>query len=77
VETLFLLIPLSLIALGIAVMFFFRMNATGQFDDDQGPAWSVVLDDDRASESDGASESESIEPDSIGDEPEYNPSQKT
>ena len=70
-ETLFLLIPLSLVALAVAVAFFFRMNATGQFDDAQGPAWSVVLDDDRVVESDV------VEPGSTADEPEKNPSQKT
>ncbi|MEZ5659468.1 MAG: cbb3-type cytochrome oxidase assembly protein CcoS [Burkholderiaceae bacterium] len=45
-EALFLLIPLSLIALGVAVWFFLRMNAAGQFDDAEGPAYSVLLDDD-------------------------------
>ncbi len=47
-EALILLIPLSLLAVGIAVAVFFRMNATGQFDDDEGPAWSVLMDDDSA-----------------------------
>jgi cbb3-type cytochrome oxidase maturation protein len=46
-EALFLLIPLSLVALGVAVWFFLRMNAGGQFDDAEGPAYSVLLDDDR------------------------------
>lgn|GEM_PF-446155 len=46
-ESLILLVPLSLVAIGVAVAFFFRMNASGQFDDDVGPAWSVLMDDDR------------------------------
>lgn len=46
-ESLFLLIPLSLLAVLVAVYLFFRMNADGQFDDDQGPAMSILLDDDR------------------------------
>lgn len=39
--------PLSLLAVGVAVLVFFRMNEGGQFDDDEGPAWSVLMDDDR------------------------------
>ena len=46
-EALFLLVPLSLLAVGVAVWLFFRMNASGQFDDPEGPAWSVLMDDDR------------------------------
>ncbi|MGQ7842892.1 cbb3-type cytochrome oxidase assembly protein CcoS [Granulosicoccus sp. 3-233] len=46
-ESLFLLIPLSILAVGVAVAVFFWMNHDGQFDDDQGPAWSILLDDDR------------------------------
>jgi cbb3-type cytochrome oxidase maturation protein len=47
VESLFLLIPLSILAVAVAVLVFFWMNRDGQFDDDQGPAWSILLDDDR------------------------------
>ncbi len=46
-ESLYLLIPLSVLAVGVAVGVFFWMNNDGQFDDDQGPAWSILLDDDR------------------------------
>lgn len=49
-ESLFILIPLSVLAVLVAVLFFFRMNRGGQFDDDQGPAWSILLDDDRTAE---------------------------
>lgn len=45
-EALLLLIPLSIVLLGVAVFFFFRMSDSGQFDDTTGPAWHVVLDDD-------------------------------
>lgn len=53
-ESLFLLIPLSVFAVVAAVVIFFRMNANGQFDDDQGPAMSILLDDDSVPESDGS-----------------------
>ena len=44
---LFLLIPLGLLLVAIAVGAFFWATRTGQFDDLDSPAWSVVLDDDR------------------------------
>ena len=45
---LFLLIPLGLLLLAMAVAAFFWATKSGQFDDLESPAWSVVLDDDRA-----------------------------
>ena len=45
---LFLLIPLGLLLLGFAVWAFFWAVGTGQFDDLDTPAWSVVMDDDSA-----------------------------
>jgi len=45
---LYLLIPLGLLLLGLAVAAFFWATRTGQFDDLDSPAWSVVMDDDRA-----------------------------
>jgi cbb3-type cytochrome oxidase maturation protein len=46
-ESLFILIPLSLVLVGIAVWVFFRMSDSGQFDDMEGPAHSILMDDDR------------------------------
>ena len=48
---LFLLIPLGLILLGLGVAAFFWATKSGQFDDLESPAWSVVMDDDRAPDS--------------------------
>ena len=45
---LYLLIPLGLILVAIAVGAFFWATRSGQFDDLESPAWSVVLDDDRS-----------------------------
>lgn len=45
-EALFILVPLSLVALGVAIWIFVRMSAGGQFDDSEGPAYSILLDDD-------------------------------
>ena len=45
---LFLLIPLGLVLLGLGVAAFFWATKSGQFDDLESPAWSVVMDDDRA-----------------------------
>ena len=44
---LYLLIPLALLLLGIAVAVFFWAVGSGQFDDLDTPAWSVVMDDDK------------------------------
>ena len=43
---LYLLIPLGLLLLGIAVAAFFWATRSGQFDDLDAAAWSVVMDDD-------------------------------
>lgn len=43
---LYLLIPLGLVLLGLAVAAFFWAVRSGQFDDLETPAMSVVMDDD-------------------------------
>jgi cbb3-type cytochrome oxidase maturation protein len=45
---LYLLIPLGLLLLGAAIWAFFWAVGSGQFDDLDSPAWSVVMDDDTA-----------------------------
>lgn len=45
---LLLLIPLGLLLLALALWAFFWAVGSGQFDDLDSPAWSVVMDDDRA-----------------------------
>ena len=46
-EALYLLIPLSILIVFVAILIFFRMSDSGQFDDMVGPAWRVIHDDDR------------------------------
>ncbi|MCL4746403.1 MAG: cbb3-type cytochrome oxidase assembly protein CcoS [Burkholderiaceae bacterium] len=46
-EALILLVPLSLVLVAIAVWLFLRMSDGGQFDDLEGPAHSILMDDDR------------------------------
>jgi cbb3-type cytochrome oxidase maturation protein len=54
VEALYLLIPLSVAIIGLAAWIFLRMSDSGQFDDMEGTAHSILLDDDRpAAERDG------------------------
>jgi cbb3-type cytochrome oxidase maturation protein len=50
VTILYLLIPLGLMLVAIAVWAFFWAVSSGQFDDLSSPAWSVVMDDDAAPE---------------------------
>ncbi|MDL2354823.1 MAG: cbb3-type cytochrome oxidase assembly protein CcoS [Pseudomonadota bacterium] len=47
-EALFLLIPLSLCLVALAIWLFFGAADSGQFDDLEGPAQHVLQDDDRA-----------------------------
>jgi cbb3-type cytochrome oxidase maturation protein len=47
---LYLLIPLGLMLLGIAIWAFFWAVGSGQFDDLKSPGWSVVMDDDKVPE---------------------------
>lgn len=44
---LYVLIPLALVLLALAIAAFFWATRSGQFDDLDSPAWRVVLDDDR------------------------------
>jgi len=47
-EALYLLIPLSLCIVVLAVWIFFGASDSGQFDDLDGPALHILNDDDRA-----------------------------
>jgi cbb3-type cytochrome oxidase maturation protein len=46
-ESLYLLVPLSLALVFLAIWVFFRMADSGQFDDMVGPALRVLEDDDK------------------------------
>lgn len=46
-EVLFLLVPLSVVIVFIAIWAFFRASDSGQFDDLVGPAMRILQDDDR------------------------------
>lgn len=45
-EILYLLIPLALLVLGVAIWGFLWAVKTGQFDDMEGPAHRILMDDD-------------------------------
>jgi cbb3-type cytochrome oxidase maturation protein len=46
VDILFLLIPISLIIMGIAIWIFLWAIRSGQFEDLEGPAHRILMDDD-------------------------------
>ena len=46
-EILYLLIPLSLVLVGVIVWVFLWAVRSGQFDDMEGPAHQILMDDDR------------------------------
>jgi cbb3-type cytochrome oxidase maturation protein len=45
-EVIYLLIPLSLLLVGLIVWLFAWAIRSGQFDDLEGPAWRILMDDD-------------------------------
>jgi len=45
-DILFLLIPISLVIMGIAVWLFLWAIRSGQFEDLEGPAYRILMDDD-------------------------------
>jgi cbb3-type cytochrome oxidase maturation protein len=47
-EALYLLVPLSVILVGVAIWVFFGAADSGQFDDLEGPALRILGDDDSA-----------------------------
>jgi cbb3-type cytochrome oxidase maturation protein len=47
-EALYLLVPLSIVIVFIAIWVFFRMSDSGQFEDMEGPALRILHDDDEA-----------------------------
>jgi cbb3-type cytochrome oxidase maturation protein len=47
-ESLYLLIPLSIAVVFFALWIFFKAMDSGQFDDLEGPAMRILQDDDRA-----------------------------
>lgn len=49
-EALYLLVPLSLFLVALAIWIFFGASESGQFDDLEGPALRILHDDDRAEE---------------------------
>ena len=51
-EALYLLIPLSLVLVAVAIWVFFGAADSGQFDDLEGPALRVLRDDDRVPHTD-------------------------
>jgi len=72
VEILFLLIPLAIIIAFVIAGFFFWSVKNGQFDDLQGPAHSILMDDDspdidRPETHDPDKDTASINPDSNSD----------
>lgn len=58
-EALYLLIPLSIVIVFIAIWVFFRASDSGQFDDLVGPAMRILQDDDRPKPSDSPVDSPS------------------
>lgn len=55
-ESLYLLIPLSVIVVFFALWIFFKAMDNGQFDDLEGPAMRILQDDDSVHDDPGSTE---------------------
>ena len=55
-ESLYLLIPLSVVVVFFALWIFFKAMDSGQFDDLEGPAMRILQDDDSVREDSGPAE---------------------
>ncbi|MBL8485332.1 MAG: cbb3-type cytochrome oxidase assembly protein CcoS [Rhodocyclaceae bacterium] len=64
-EIMYLLIPLSIVLVFLIGVVFWWSLRSGQFDDLEGPAYRVVMDDDRAPAEDAAK----TDPDAAGQAP--------
>ncbi len=49
-EILYLLVPLAMLIVALMVVIFFWAVRSGQFDDLEGPAHRIIMDDDRSDE---------------------------
>ncbi len=68
-ESLYILIPMSVVLVFLALWIFFRASDSGQFDDLVGPGMRVLQDDDRAPAAKRPSQSA---PDDSPDDPSRN-----
>jgi len=60
-EALYMLIPLSIVIVFIAIWIFFRASDGGQFDDMVGPALRILQDDDQPHADGNASQSGALD----------------
>lgn len=45
-ETIFVLVPIALFVVGLVILAFWWATRSGQFDDLEGPAYRILMDDD-------------------------------
>jgi cbb3-type cytochrome oxidase maturation protein len=64
-EALYLLVPLSVLIIFIAIYVFFSMSDSGQFDDMVGPALRILQDDDLPADIDTVSKGSNDSPPSV------------
>jgi cbb3-type cytochrome oxidase maturation protein len=61
-EIIYLLIPVSLILLGLIVWILLWAVRDGQYDDLEGPAYRILMDEDRIVGRDSKADSETVDP---------------
>jgi len=60
-EILYLLVPLSIILIGVIIWIFIWAIRSGQFDDLEGPAYRILMDDDAPQRTPESEETEKTE----------------
>ena len=62
-ESMYILVPISLILGAVIIYFFWWSGKTGQFDDLEGPAHRILMDDDSYHEPAGQTQADTAESD--------------
>ncbi len=61
-EVLYLVIPITLVLVTVIIAFLWWSSRSGQYDDMEGPAWKILMDDDNPKNEEPASETDDAAP---------------
>lgn len=61
-EVLYLVIPITLVLVTVIIAFLWWSSRSGQYDDMEGPAWKVLMDDDTPKDEEPTSKSDNASP---------------
>lgn len=61
-EVLYLIIPITLILVTVIIVFLWWSSRSGQYDDMEGPAWRILMDDDTPKNEEPADKTDNATP---------------